>query len=551
MATKMKVVDLKRELKSRNLSTVGTKIESLERLKAATECPEDVLAGVEWEPTSLESHDDTSADAALPDISLTLAGGMAHTGLLDASETECPRTPDRPYPGIEVSQDMPFFTAPESTTATVPLVRSAEVDIDQNLTSFIETITGLKAKANGVPESHRRGKRIHAATMLLNARLKQLCKSIKARFIDLSRELTSKGAMQKDGLQYGEEGILFVILVQLTDSERNMCFVFSVLAGLHPVYSKRSRASCYREHLTKYWFTTRYPVTFPQDVQAFERKNAVSVNVYGYNREQRFVYPLKVNDSEREKHVDLLLIDDHFVLITNFAGLFANSRSHRFRCERLLAASTVPQKHVVQLPRIVLYIRRVQVAPTVLVGIERRLQFSPATYLLRGVEIKTRTVSPGVSHIVLDDLYPHRVPSKLLVAFVKSEAFQGSREHDPFKLEHFNLKTAVLDVGGCQQTEQFDFAQDLYMKAYMSFQHRLNRRDIPYSKGAFSKDSFLLYYILTPDREEQILCPISTANVRLTLTFKQDLTKAITILFMSETPRVLEIDKERNVKFAG
>ncbi|KAM7311832.1 hypothetical protein ISCGN_004130 [Ixodes scapularis] len=218
---------------------------------------------------------------------------------------------------------------------------------------------------------------------------------------------------------------------------------------------------------------------------------------------------------------------------------------------RLLAASTVPQKHVVQLPRIVLYIRRVQVAPTVLVGIERRLQSSPATYLLRGVEIKTRTVSPGVSHIVLDDLYPHRVPSKLLVAFVKSEAFQGSREHDPFKLEHFNLKTAVLDVGGCQQTEQFDFAQDLYMKAYMSFQHRLNRRDVPYSKGAFSKDSFLLYYILTPDREEQSLCPISTANVRLTLTFKQDLTKAITILFMSETPRVLEIDKERNVKFAG
>ena len=218
---------------------------------------------------------------------------------------------------------------------------------------------------------------------------------------------------------------------------------------------------------------------------------------------------------------------------------------------RLLAASTVPQKHVVQLPRVVLYIRRVQVAPTVLVGIERRLQSSPATYLLRGVEIKTRTVSPGVSHIVLDDLYPHRVPSKLVVAFVKSEAFQGSREHDPFKFEHFNLKTAVLDVGGCQQTEQFDFTHDLYMKAYMSFQHRLNRRDVPYAKGAFSKDAFLLYYILTPEREEQSLCPISTANVRLTLTFKQDLTKAITILFMSETPRVLEIDKERNVKFAA
>ncbi|KAG0428710.1 hypothetical protein HPB47_024328 [Ixodes persulcatus] len=58
--------------------------------------------------------------------------------------------------------------------------------------------------------------------MLLNARLKQLCKSIKARFIDLSRELTSKGTMQKDGLQYGEEGIRVVterLGLKATDGE--------------------------------------------------------------------------------------------------------------------------------------------------------------------------------------------------------------------------------------------------------------------------------------------------------------------------------------------
>ncbi|KAG0418836.1 hypothetical protein HPB47_004562 [Ixodes persulcatus] len=58
--------------------------------------------------------------------------------------------------------------------------------------------------------------------MLLNARLKQLCKSIKAKFIDLSRELTNKKAMQKDGFQYGEEGIRVVterLDVKATDGE--------------------------------------------------------------------------------------------------------------------------------------------------------------------------------------------------------------------------------------------------------------------------------------------------------------------------------------------
>ncbi|KAG0416580.1 hypothetical protein HPB47_006298 [Ixodes persulcatus] len=42
--------------------------------------------------------------------------------------------------------------------------------------------------------------------MLLNAKLKQLCKRIRARYIDLSRELASIPAMQKDGLHYRTEG---------------------------------------------------------------------------------------------------------------------------------------------------------------------------------------------------------------------------------------------------------------------------------------------------------------------------------------------------------
>ncbi|XP_040065173.1 uncharacterized protein LOC120839035 [Ixodes scapularis] len=122
---------------------------------------------------------------------------------------------------------------------------------------------------------------------------------------------------------------------RMKDSERKMCFTFSVLAGLHPTQHK-TRASSYRDHLSKYSFPLNYPVTFPEDVETFERKNRVSINVYGYEREKKFVYPLKINDHELEKHVDLLLIDDHFVLITNFAGLFENRASYRFRCKRCM-----------------------------------------------------------------------------------------------------------------------------------------------------------------------------------------------------------------------
>ena len=57
----------------------------------------------------------------------------------------------------------------------------------------------------------------------------------------------------------------------------------------------------------KYVFPETFPITFPQDVETFERKNSVSINVYGFDKDQKFIYPLKVVADELEKHIDLLL----------------------------------------------------------------------------------------------------------------------------------------------------------------------------------------------------------------------------------------------------
>ncbi|KAG0415723.1 hypothetical protein HPB47_007105, partial [Ixodes persulcatus] len=47
--------------------------------------------------------------------------------------------------------------------------------------------------------------------MLLNAQLKKLCKEIKARFIDLSRDLKAKDVMERDRLHYKEDGVPNVV----------------------------------------------------------------------------------------------------------------------------------------------------------------------------------------------------------------------------------------------------------------------------------------------------------------------------------------------------
>ncbi|XP_064464359.1 uncharacterized protein LOC135375618 [Ornithodoros turicata] len=118
----------------------------------------------------------------------------------------------------------------------------------------------------------------------------------------------------------------------LHEDEENMCFAFSVIAGLHPASHHRRRASSYRPYITQYVFPDTFPVAFPKDVEIFEKRNEISINVYAYEKEENYIYPIKVVDEERQKHVDLLLVDSHFVLIANFNGLFVPRG--QFHCKR-------------------------------------------------------------------------------------------------------------------------------------------------------------------------------------------------------------------------
>lgn len=216
---------------------------------------------------------------------------------------------------------------------------------------------------------------------------------------------------------------------------------------------------------------------------------------------------------------------------------------------RLLKSNAVPHEHTVQIVKAALHVRRVKILPSVLVGIETRLQKTPASYLLRGTELKTFTVTPNTAELLFDDLYPTILPSKLTIVMVKASSYQGNLEENPFKFQPFSLKRAVLEVDSQQIVDTFDFQHDLYAKSYLTFLQRLNKKDVPFPLAAYERDCFMLHYRLTAKQDDQTLAPISQGNVRLTLQFAKNLSEAICILLLSETPRVLEINKDRQVKF--
>ena len=124
----------------------------------------------------------------------------------------------------------------------------------------------------------------------------------------------------------------------------NKCFMWSILAYLHPADTNPQRVSKYEPfHAELSFDDIEFPVKL-QDVSKFERQNLISVNVFGYDPEN-WIYPLRITKAKYEKHVDLLQVSNegnsHYCLINNFNGLMyrhTKNRNRKFFCKYCLHA---------------------------------------------------------------------------------------------------------------------------------------------------------------------------------------------------------------------
>ena len=103
----------------------------------------------------------------------------------------------------------------------------------------------------------------------------------------------------------------------------------SVVAALYPAEKYMERESSYPHYMIVLNLTDiEFPITF-KNISKFERLNMVSINVYGIENKQ--VLPLRFTDGKKEKHVNLLYLQDshndnlgHFACIKNLSCEFAN-----------------------------------------------------------------------------------------------------------------------------------------------------------------------------------------------------------------------------------
>jgi hypothetical protein len=100
-----------------------------------------------------------------------------------------------------------------------------------------------------------------------------------------------------------------IINIQNSD---NMCFMWAILAKLHPANVKPERVSKYRDYTGELNFDDiKFPVKL-YDISKFEELNDLTVNVYSYDEISK-IYPAHVSPKSprpresEDRHIDLFL----------------------------------------------------------------------------------------------------------------------------------------------------------------------------------------------------------------------------------------------------
>ena len=114
-------------------------------------------------------------------------------------------------------------------------------------------------------------------------------------------------------------------------NEDNMCFIWSVLAHLHPMDRHANRVNKYQpfqQELNSEGMDFPTPI---HQIPDFEKKNNVSINVFGW--EEKEVVPVQLSRHESETVINLLLISEddkrHYCLIKNFSRLMNYRTKHK------------------------------------------------------------------------------------------------------------------------------------------------------------------------------------------------------------------------------
>lgn len=218
--------------------------------------------------------------------------------------------------------------------------------------------------------------------------------------------------------------------------------------------------------------------------------------------------------------------------------------------------STVPGDN----PKVVissasLYIKKVAIAPGVLLAHARTLTQSNAKYPIDRVCIKTASIPTGSRICNQENLFLGHLPKFIIIGFVDHEAFTGNYRRNPFNFKHYDLEFMNIHTDGQAypgRPFQPSFQNNQYGREYYQMiqatGRQLKDRSLAITPFDFANGYTLYCFNLEPDGGSGGHVSVSrTGNIHLEARFRTPLTRTVNMVCYAVYDSVIEISNSRQV----
>jgi hypothetical protein len=204
----------------------------------------------------------------------------------------------------------------------------------------------------------------------------------------------------------------------------------------------------------------------------------------------------------------------------------------------------------------VLWVRKVKPAPTIINLINQQLSTQTAKYPLRRVEVKTFTIPSGTQSKITDHLFQGQMPKLIVLGFVENAAFNGDNTKNPVHFQNQQVKKLEISINGEMiETRPLkpNFIDDQYLRSYLTLYKGLGKLgqywapDITLEEY---KSGYTLWCVdFTKDQEAQTdkFHLIQTGNLRVEVQFAANVATTLNCVVYAVFDNMLEINKQREV----
>jgi hypothetical protein len=230
--------------------------------------------------------------------------------------------------------------------------------------------------------------------------------------------------------------------------------------------------------------------------------------------------------------------------------LFQSKNSFR------LMSSVPDKKYKVIISEVILKAAMVGIHPDILKSHARALDDKPALYPLLKTEGKTFAVGKDQYNVNLDDIYQGKIPNRIILGMVSSDAYSGDLTKNPFHFKHYNFDFMCLYVNGLSvptKALQPKFSSNNYVEAYQTLftGMELDGKDagLGCSRIDYGKGYTLVVFDLSSEVTDAAVQTVRKhGNLQLEIRFASALPEGINVILYASFPGEIKIDQARTIQ---